>query len=306
LRDAASYAVNGRLKEQMLIRERLRMLDLSGKAAFVTGGASGIGLALGRALAEAGARVMLADVEEKALDEAVASLKGGNLPEVRGTVCDVRDAAAVERAAEAAIDAFGKVHIVCNNAGVGGSSGTQNIELPDWRWVIDVNLMGVVHGVRAFMPHLTSHGEGGHIVNTASMAGFLAGTGFGPYTATKFAVVGLSEALRDELAPQGIGVSVLCPGWVRTRITESRRNWPNDYGAPPAPRSGPIAERIAELVRTGMEPSAVAALVLAAIRNNELYVFTHPHMRSPLEARVENFLAAYRKLGPAPQEKAAP
>ena len=279
------------------------MLDFHGKAAFVTGGASGIGLALGRALAEAGARVMLADIEERALAEAVASLQGENLAEVRGIICDVRDYQAVERAAQAAIDAFGKVHIVCNNAGVGGRSGADSISLQDWRWVIDINLMGVVHGVRAFLPHLVSHGEGGHIVNTASMAGFLPGTGFGPYTATKFAVVGLSEALRAELAPQGIGVSVLCPGWVRTRITESRRNWPKEYGEPPAPRPGLIDQHIAELVRTGMEPSAVAALTLAAIRDNELYVFTHPHMRPPLEARVESFLAAYRKLGPAPQER---
>ncbi len=279
------------------------MLDFHGKAAFVTGGASGIGLALGRALAEAGARVMLADIEERALAEAVASLQGENLAEVRGIICDVRDYQAVERAAQAAIDAFGKVHIVCNNAGVGGRSGADSISLQDWRWVIDINLMGVVHGVRAFLPHLVSHGEGGHIVNTASMAGFLPGTGFGPYTATKFAVVGLSEALRAELAPQGIGVSVLCPGWVRTRITESRRNWPKEYGEPPAARPGLIDQHIAELVRTGMEPSAVAALTLAAIRDNELYVFTHPHMRPPLEARVESFLAAYRKLGPAPQER---
>jgi NAD(P)-dependent dehydrogenase (short-subunit alcohol dehydrogenase family) len=279
------------------------MLDVHGKAAFVTGGASGIGLALGRALAEAGARVMLADIEEKALEDAVAGLKGGNLPEVRGVICDVRDYQAVERAAQAAIEAFGKIHIVCNNAGVGGRSGADGISLQDWRWVIDINLMGVVHGVRAFLPHLTSHGEGGHIVNTASMAGFLPGTGFGPYTATKFAVVGLSEALRDELAPKGIGVSVLCPGWVRTRITESRRNWPTEYGEPPAPRTGLVEQHITELVRTGMDPAAVAALTLAAIRTNELYVFTHPHMRPSLETRVENFLAAYRKLGPAPQEK---
>jgi NAD(P)-dependent dehydrogenase (short-subunit alcohol dehydrogenase family) len=279
------------------------MLDFGGRVAFVTGGASGIGLGLGRALAEAGARVMLADVEENTLEDAVASLQGGNLPEVRGTVCDVRDYQAVERAAQGAIDAFGKIHIVCNNAGVGGRSGADGISLQDWRWVIDINLMGVVHGVRAFLPHLTSHGEGGHIVNTASMAGFLPGTGFGPYTATKFAVVGLSEALRDELAPQGIGVSVLCPGWVRTRIMESRRNWPKEYGEPPAPRAGLLDQHIAELVSTGMEPSAVAALTLAAIRANELYVFTHPHMRQPLETRVETFLAAYRRLGPAPQEK---
>jgi len=244
------------------------MRDWHGKIAFVTGGASGIGL--GRALAEAGARVMLADIEEAALDAAVASLRGSKFADVSGGVCDVRDYQAVERAAQARVEAFGKVHIVCNNAGVAGRSGTDGIDLQDGRWVIDINLMGVVHGVRAFVPHLTCHDEGGHIVNTAPMAGFLPGTGFGPYTATKFAVVGLSEGLREELAPQGIGVSVLCPGWVRTRITESRRNWPKEYGEPPAPATGPTQERIAELVRTGMKPSAVAALVLAAIRDDEL------------------------------------
>ncbi len=168
------------------------MLDFHDKAAFVTGGASGIGLGLGRALAEAGARVMLADIEEKPLNEAVESLQAGNLPEVRGIICDVSDYQAVERAAQATIDAFGKVHVLCNNAGVSGSVGAENIHLQIWRWVIDVNLMGVAHGLRAFLPHLKSHGEGGHIVNTASMAGFLTGSGFGPYTATKFAVVGIS------------------------------------------------------------------------------------------------------------------
>jgi NAD(P)-dependent dehydrogenase (short-subunit alcohol dehydrogenase family) len=188
---------------------------------------------------------------------------------------------------------------VCNNAGVTGSAGTDNISLQDWQWVIDINLMGVVHGVKAFLPLLKAHGEGGHIVNTASMAGFLSDTGFGAYTASKFAVVGISEALSTELEPQGIGVSIHCPGWVATRISESRSNWPNEYGVPP-PR-GPLAERFAELVRNGMAPSDVAALVLKAVQNNELYVFTHPDMRPWLEKRVDRFLTAYRKLG-APQE----
>ena len=275
------------------------MRDFAGKTAFVTGGASGIGLSMGYAFAEAGMRVMLADIEAKPLEQAVAAFKG-NLPEVRGVVCDVRDYAAVERAAQLTLEAFGKVHVVCNNAGVTGASGAENISLQDWRWVIDINLMGVVHGVKAFLPLLKTHGEGGHIVNTASMAGFLPGTGFGAYTATKFAVVGISEALATELEPQGIGVSVLCPGWVATLITESRRNWPKDYGAPPP--SGPMAEQFAELVRNGMAPSEVAALVLKAVQNNELYIFTHPHMRPPLEKRIDRFLAAYRELGPAPQE----
>ena len=278
--------------------------DLAGKTAFVTGGASGIGLAMGRAFAAAGMKVMFADVETKALDEAVASLKGENLLEVRGVQCDVRNPAAVDCAAQAAIDAFGKVHVVCNNAGVGGTSGTDNVNLKDWRWVVDVNLMGVVHGVSTFVPLIKRQGEGGHIVNTASMAGFLPGTGFGPYTATKFAVLGISEALQVELEPAGIGVSVLCPGWVATNITDSRRNWPKEYGDPPPRIEGPVAAQIAELVKNGMKPADVAALVLNAVQNNQLYIFTHPHMRPPLEKRVDRFIAAYRKLGPAPQEHA--
>jgi NAD(P)-dependent dehydrogenase (short-subunit alcohol dehydrogenase family) len=274
------------------------MRDLAGKTAFVTGGASGIGLAVGRALAEAGMRVMLADIEAKPLEQAIDAFKG-NLPEVRGVVCDVRDYAAVERAAQMTVEAFGKVHVVCNNAGVSGASGADNISLQDWRWVIDINMMGVVHGVKAFLALLKSHGEGGHIVNTASMAGLLGGTGFGAYTASKFAVVGISEALAAELEPQGIGVSILCPGWVATRISEGRRNWPKEYGAPP---KGPLSEQFAELVRNGMAPSDVAALVVKGIQDNELYIFTHPDMRPWLENRVDRFLAAYRKLGPVPQE----
>jgi NAD(P)-dependent dehydrogenase (short-subunit alcohol dehydrogenase family) len=275
------------------------MRDFAGKTAFVTGGAGGIGLAMGCAFAEAGMRVMLADIEAKPLEQAVAAFKR-NLPEVRGVVCDVRDYAAVERAAQATIATFGKVHVLCNNAGVSGATGAENISLQDWRWVIDIDLMGVVHGVKAFLPLLKSHGEGGHIVNTASMAGFLPGTGFGAYTATKFAVLGISEALAMEVEPQGIGVSVLCPGWVATLITESRRNWPKDYGAPPL--EGPLKAQFAELIRNGMAPSEVAALVLKAVQDNELYIFTHPDMRPPLEKRVDRFLAVYRKLGLAPQE----
>jgi NAD(P)-dependent dehydrogenase (short-subunit alcohol dehydrogenase family) len=143
---------------------------LWGKTAFVTGGASGIGLAIGRAFAEAGMRVMLADIEAKPLEQAIEAFQG-TLPEVRGVTCDVRDYAEVERAARMTVEAFGKVHVVWNNAGVTGTAGAENISLQDWQWVIDINLMGVVHGVKAFLPLLRTHGEGSHIVNTASMAG---------------------------------------------------------------------------------------------------------------------------------------
>ena len=274
------------------------MLELEGKTAFVTGGASGIGLALGRAFAEAGMKVMLADVEADALAAAVKSLHNVG-PEVRGIDCDVADAASVERAAKTTFDVFGKVHVVCNNAGVAAGGGIEDISLESWRWVLDVNLMGVVHGVRAFLPHMRAHGEGGHFVNTASMAGMQSALGFSPYTASKFAVVGMSEGLAPQLAPFGIGVSVLCPGFVRTRIGESGRNRPEQYGATQIPEPGtPIAALVAmvdEMIRNGIDPADVAARVVAAIRANELYVFTHPEMRTEVEARFAAIKTAFDK-----------
>jgi NAD(P)-dependent dehydrogenase (short-subunit alcohol dehydrogenase family) len=276
------------------------MRDLAGKAAFVTGGASGIGLALGHAFAEAGMKVMLADIEAETLQAAVKSLHNVG-PDVRGVICDVTEPDGVERAARASYEAFGNVHVVCNNAGVAGGSGVDNISLEDWRWVLDVNLMGVVHGVHTFLPHIRAHGQGGHFVNTASMAGMVSGMGFSPYSASKFAVVSMSEGLATQLAPLGIGVSVLCPGWVRTRINDSGRNRLERYGPrrmpDPASAAGQIAAYIAERVKSGLDPADVAARVLAAIRANELYVFTHPEMRAEAEERFAAILAA---MGEAP------
>ena len=276
------------------------MQELPGKTAFVTGGASGIGLALGRAFAEAGMQVMLADIETEALAAAVKSLHNFG-PDVRGVTCDVSDPGSVERAAAASYEAFGNVHVVCNNAGVAGGSGVDDISLDDWRWVLDVNLMGVLHGVHTFLPHIRAHGEGGHFVNTASMAGMVSGLGFGPYSASKFAVVTMSEGLAMHLQPLGIGVSVLCPGWVRTRINESGRNRSERYGPERTPQPGTwgseIAAHVAEHIQTGLDPSDVAARVLSAIRADELYVFTHPEMRVAAEERFAAILAAMDKAG---------
>src|SRR6516225_9912405 len=281
------------------------MREFVGKAAFVTGGASGIGLALGRALAEAGCKVMLADIETAALDAAVASLTGSG-PEIRGVVCDVADPASVDTAAEATISAFGKVHILCNNAGVGALGGIDHIALDDWRWLLDVNLIGVVNGVRAFLPHMRAHGEGGHIVNTASMAGMVnsreaGGQGFAPYPAAKYAVVGVSEGLAMEVKPLGIGVSILCPGLVRTNILESARNRPQRYGpVTPVETTNPHYAWFAERVRTGMDPAEVARRALDAVRDDELYIFTHPETRQALEQRFRAILAAFDKTATTP------
>ena len=281
------------------------MREFVDKAAFVTGGASGIGLALGRALAEVGCKVMLADIEKIALDAAVVSLSGSER-EIRGIVCDVADPASVDTAAEATISAFGKVHILCNNAGVGALGGIDHIALDDWRWLLDVNLIGVVNGVRAFLPHMRAHGEGGHIVNTASMAGMVnsrqaGGQGFAPYPAAKYAVVGMSEGLAMEVKPLGIGVSILCPGVVRTNILESARNRHKRYGpATPVDTTNPLYARFVEHVRTGMDPAEAARRVMAAIRNDELYVFTHPEMRGAVEERHRAILAAFDRAAASP------
>jgi len=275
------------------------MRKLAGKTAFVTGGAGGIGFALGRAFAEAGMKVMLADIETDALAAAVNSLRNSG-PDVRGVLCDVADPSSVERAAEASYQAFGNVHVVCNNAGVAAAGGIDNISLDNWRWVLDVNLMGVLHGIRSFLPHIRAHGEGGHIVNTASMAGMNGGLGFSPYVASKFAVVGISEGLAQQLKPLGIGVSVLCPSYVRTRIGESGRNRPERYGASktPDPESpaGLLVAQIAERLQSGLDPSEVAGRVLAAIREDELYIFTHPEMREEVDERFAAIQAAMDKV----------
>jgi len=275
------------------------MRELIGKTAFVTGGASGIGLALGRAFAQAGMKVMLADVEATALQAAVKSLQEF-ATDVRGALCDVADPASVDHAAKMSFEAFGNVHVVCNNAGVAAGGGIDDISLDNWRWVLDVNLMGVLHGIRAFLPHIREHGEGGHIVNTASMAGMLTGLGFSPYGASKFAVVNMSEGLALRLRPLGIGVSVLCPSFVRTRIGESGRNRLERYGQSrpldPNSASAALVAEIGRRIEAGIEPADVAAKVLAAIRDDELYVFTHPGMRAELEERFAAILAAMDRV----------
>jgi NAD(P)-dependent dehydrogenase (short-subunit alcohol dehydrogenase family) len=271
------------------------MRELAGKTAFVTGGAGGIGLSMAQAFAQAGMKVMIADIETDTLGAAVESLRKIT-PDIEGSICDVTDAESVERAAQATFGRFGNVHVVCNNAGVAAGGGIDHVSLDNWRWVIDVNLMGVLHGIRSFLPHIRAHGEGGHIVNTASMAGMQGGLGFSPYGASKFAVVSMSEGLHAQLKPHGIGVSVLCPSYVRTKIGESGRNRPERYGATlPLDPSSPAAAMVAEIAKNlqaGLDPADVAARVIEAIHDDRLYIFTHPGMRAEVEDRFAAILAA--------------
>ena len=240
-------------------------------------------------------KVMLADIEPDALQAAVKSLQEIS-PDIRGTICDVADAASVERAAQATFDAFGHVHVVCNNAGVAAGGGIDHISLDNWRWVIDVNLMGVLHGIKSFLPHIRAHGEGGHIVNTASMAGMEDGLGFSPYGASKFAVVSMSEGLACSSSRTASASACCVQALSAPRIGESGRNRPERYGqSQPLDPASPAAAMVAEIARqieAGLDPDSVAARVLAAIRDDELYIFTHPGMRAEVEARFAAILAA--------------
>jgi NAD(P)-dependent dehydrogenase (short-subunit alcohol dehydrogenase family) len=270
------------------------MRDFHDKVAFVTGGASGLGFALARAFGRARMKVMLADIDVDSLETAVAELKKDQIS-VRSVECDVSDRTAVQRAAAETLAAFGKVHVVCNNAGP-GTGGPLELTTPgDCDWIIGVDLMGTIYGCQTFLPHIKAHGEGGHIVSTASLTGLFPVPGVAVHAATKAGIIALSHTLAAELAGTSIGVSVLVPGFMRTGIAEREhtdRNRPKRFGErTAAPPQG--ADQFAALVRTGMDPNEVAEKVLHGIKENELFIFSHPEWRSTLEEHFQRMLAAY-------------
>ncbi len=250
------------------------MKDISGKTAIVTGAASGIGLAIATALAEAGANVVMADIQKEAVEAAAHALSGTN-KRVMPVRIDVTQEQSVVDALAAAERQFGRLHIACNNAGV-PMHGARLVEVPraDWEFVVGVNLWGVIHGIRHFVPAILKHGEEGHVVNTASVAGFQnrRGTGQGPYSMTKYAVVSLSEALEHELEGTRVGVTVLCPGPIATNIARGARNRPDHMGGPLV-RAGDEAVLAERLAATGLDPKTVGERVVEAIRSGTFYAF---------------------------------
>ncbi len=264
-----------------------------GNVAVVTGAASGIGRAMAERFAADSMRVVLADVEEGPLAAVTASLKsaGASVIAVR---TDVSNAADVENLAQQTLEAFGAVHILCNNAGVVCSRPVWEHSLADWDWVLGVNLWGVIHGIRAFVPRMLAQETECHIVNTASILGLIGGAGEGIYKVSKHGVVVLSETLAAELAQKGakIQVHVLCPGWVRTGILDSERNRPQGLPQPQhIPRTGNSRDVRAEM-GAGMSPAEVAAHVYRAIQNGDFYIFTHPEMKGQVQERMERILSA--------------
>lgn len=263
------------------------MEDLNGKVAVITGGASGIGRSLAHAFAAQGMKVVLADVDEVRMRAVEAELAEGGT-EVLPVVCDTSLESSVQALAQATLDRFGAAHVLCNNAGVAGTGDPWSGPISAWHWVVGINLYGVVHGIRAFLPIMQDQREG-HIVNTASMAGLVALPGAAAYNATKTAVVAISEGLFLELQSLGspVGVSVLCPGFVKTNLLAGQQ-WQDRLGPEPPMTTSPIGQMIETMltqgVENGVDPDLIAAQVLDAIRAGRFWILTHPEMRqSPVE-----------------------
>ncbi len=268
------------------------LAELSDKVAVVTGAASGIGRGLVQRCAQAGMRVVAADVEAGALDETVASVAPGST--VIGVVTDVSEGAAVEALAARAYDTFGAVHLLCNNAGVFQAGVLWERTVADWEWVLGVNVWGIIHGIRAFVPRMIASGEPGHIVNTSSLAGVVSNAYSGPYTTSKFAALGLSECLAHDLAAANaaIGASVLVPGAVNTRIAESTRNRPESFAdGLGAPDAAFVDQMLAKQSETGADPLDVADLVLDAVRTGQFLIPTSPGYSQQITHRAEALLA---------------
>lgn len=270
------------------------MKSLDGKIAVVTGGASGMGRGIAERLQSAGARVIIADVDSGAIDATSAQLG------VEGIAADVSQFDQVQALADQVMDRHGAVHILCNNAGVGPVGMIADLTLNDWRWMLDINLWGVIHGVHAFLPYMKRNADGGHIINTSSQAGLLSGPGFGPYCVSKYGVVALTEVLAQELELEGsaLKASVLLPGPTQTAIATGSRHR-KDAGAAGLKDidlndidlfDGPIPWK---------SPEEIGQIVLDGIASGELYLFTHPQLSQPIFDRFDKIRSASDRALPA-------
>ncbi|MRI33894.1 3-oxoacyl-ACP reductase [Endozoicomonas sp. OPT23] len=283
------------------------MKEFSGKVAVITGGASGIGFGLAKKAVAEGMKVVIADIEQQALNTAAADLTelGGDVLAVKA---DVSDSDSVQALADKTLEHFGAVHVLFNNAGVGGGGCIWEMDKKDWEWVLGVNLWGVINGVSAFTKHMVAQNEG-HVVNTASIAGLMSAPGTGTYTVSKHAVVALSESLYGELqnAEANVGVSVLCPAFVNTKIFAYERNRPEDKTVEQTEEEKAIAkateEASAEFFAQTLSPESVAETAFNAIRNDEFYILTHPiGSKEQVEKRMRTIIDGGNPSVAGPQD----
>jgi NAD(P)-dependent dehydrogenase (short-subunit alcohol dehydrogenase family) len=278
------------------------MSQFAGKTAVISGGAEGIGLSIAQALGDQKMNIVIADIDQENLQKAGSELEAAGIS-VLTVALNVADEAQWQEVANQALARFGKIHMVVNNAGVGGDSGPiENQDKKGWQWVLDVNLMGVVYGAKIMTPLIKEHGESGWIVNVASMAGMGGVPYLGAYTATKAAVVALSESWAGELEDKGIHVSVLCPAFVQTRIHESERNRPAQYQSDELRTSNEnsFANSTKQMVESGIEVSIVGKRVVEALNDGEFYIFTHPNYRPIMQGRTTAIDAAFIKSAQSP------
>lgn len=272
------------------------MKDFNGRTAVITGGASGIGLAVARRLGESGANIVIGDIEVDALERAATALDNAGIP-VEAVMTDVGQRDQIVALADAAAARFGNIHFLHNNAGVTTTGLTEELSDAQWDWVMNVNLNSVIWGCREFIPRMKAHGEPAHIVNTASMAGLAGGPLMPSYHATKFAVVGLSESLwhESQMTASNVGISVLCPAFVRTGIARSDRNQPEGMGGwilEGSAEASRYGEMLTAGVDTGIEPTDVADAVVAAVGEGRLWILTHPESTESITRRAESIVGA--------------
>jgi len=283
------------------------MKDVAGKVAFITGGASGIGLGMARTFVEAGMKVAITYRNEAHLDTALTHFRGRE-SSVHPIRLEVTDRDGMERAADEAERTFGNVHVLCNNAAAGIMVPIIDASFDDWDWALAVNIGGVVNGLQTFLPRLRAHGEGGHILSTASMGGLFLGSSVGIYNTTKYAVVGMMEALRADLLGTEIGVSVVCPGLVNTNIHTAEEWRPQQYARSgqsmePAERAQRAAWFKENVICAGMDPLEIGQLVLRGIQRNDLYILSHPEYEDGVRERFEAILASFSKDTAPPERR---